>query len=277
MTAESEGRPRGILLYSRLLLSVVAFLVFVAGVQLYVLSGQTADWFAWTIAAPLSAAMIGAGFWSTLVPAVAALRQPYWQEFRVSLPGALTATTLALAATVLHLDKFHLARPELVPRLAAVIWLLVYVVVPPAFLLAYLIQHRMPGRDTAPRRDMPVWLRGLLLAQAAAALLTGLALFIAPAGVAPAWGWALTPLTARMIGAWLCAYGVLATVAVRENDLRRVRGLMAGLVVFGALQLLALARFAGSVDWAKPATWAYTVFLVSVVIVNAAGMRTRAN
>jgi hypothetical protein len=46
--------------------------------------------------------MIGAGYWSALVPAVAALGQAYWQDFRVSLPGALTATTLALVTTVLH-------------------------------------------------------------------------------------------------------------------------------------------------------------------------------
>ena len=150
MTAEGDERPRRVSLYSWILLGLVIFLVTVAGVQLYVLSGQTDKWFAWTIALPLSAAMIGAGYWSALVPAVVALRQTYWQDFRVSLPGALTATTLAMAATALHLDKFHLGRPELAPRMAAVVWVAVYVVVPPALVLAFLIQHWMPGRESAP-------------------------------------------------------------------------------------------------------------------------------
>jgi hypothetical protein len=273
--SEVAGTGKRVSIYNRLLLAVVIGLVFIAGIQLYVLSGETDTYFAWTIAVPLSAAMIGAGYWSALVPAVAALRAAYWEDFWVSLPGALTATTLALVTTLLHLDKFHLSRLELLPRVAAWVWVIVYVVVPPALVAGFLIQRGMPGRAAGRRGDMPGWVRGLLLVQAAAAAATGAALFIVLGAVVPRWGWALTPLTARMIGAWLCAYGVSAAVAVGENDLGRVRGLMAGLAVFGGLQLVALARFAGSVDWGKPVAWLYALFLLSVMVVNGAGMLAR--
>ncbi len=47
---------------TRWLLVVIAILVFLAGIQLFVLSDATDRYFAWTIRPPLTAEFIGAGF-----------------------------------------------------------------------------------------------------------------------------------------------------------------------------------------------------------------------
>jgi hypothetical protein len=79
-----------------------------------------------------------------------------------------------------------------------------------------------------------------------AALLTGAALYIAPAVMAQAWGWALTPLTARMIGDG-CAHSRIGGdggLGERPGAGPRADGRAAAV---WRLQLLAMARFAGSV------------------------------
>jgi hypothetical protein len=272
MTQAPAAMPKPVSVYNRLLLGLIIVLVFAAGVQLYVLSAYTDRFFAWTIAVPLSAAFIGAGFWSAMVPAVLSFTQRYWKDFRPSLPAAVTATWLLLIATLLHLNLFHFSRPEWFPRLAAWVWLIVYLAVPPALGLGWLVQRRLPGQDPAPRGDLPAWLWVVLPSQAAPALAAGAALFVLPQALAPVWAWSLTPLAARAIGAWLFSFGVAAVMILRENDRTRVRGATAGLLAFGLLQLLALVRFAGSVAWATPSAWLYVLYLLSIVVVHAASL-----
>jgi len=58
---------QGLTLYSRFVLfGLVLPLLFIAAIQLFVLSEQTETYFAWTFAAPISAAFMGAGYWSAM-------------------------------------------------------------------------------------------------------------------------------------------------------------------------------------------------------------------
>ncbi|HEX3715780.1 MAG TPA: hypothetical protein VHV09_23510, partial [Trebonia sp.] len=50
----------------RWLLAAAAVLVLLAGFQLFVFTGRTATYFAWTIANPLAAAFLGAGYWASV-------------------------------------------------------------------------------------------------------------------------------------------------------------------------------------------------------------------
>lgn len=59
----------------RWLLIVAALLAFIAGIQLYVLSEHTDRYFAWTISSPLTAAFIGASFWTGALAVSLALRE----------------------------------------------------------------------------------------------------------------------------------------------------------------------------------------------------------
>jgi len=89
----------GLTSYSRFVLfGLVLPLLFIAGVQLFILSGQTATYFAWTFASPLAAAFMGAGYWSAMFHAYSGVRAKGWEYVRSSMPAALTATSTPLRA-----------------------------------------------------------------------------------------------------------------------------------------------------------------------------------
>src|SRR5215212_1854938 len=99
MTALTRER-QDLTLYSRLVLyGLVLPLLFIAGVQLFLLSEQTETYFAWTFAAPISAAFMGAGYWAALFHAYSAARARDWAYVRTSMAAALTATTLLTVTT----------------------------------------------------------------------------------------------------------------------------------------------------------------------------------
>jgi hypothetical protein len=270
MVSARETQP--VTIFARVVLVTVVMLVFLAGIQLYILSEQTDHYFAWTIAPPLTAAFLGAGYWSALVSSIYALRERTWVRVRSNLPPALTATVLLLIATLIHIDRFHLNSPVFITWLAAWVWVIVYVVVPPLAIGVFLVQGRLPGANAASRHNLPRGLRVLLIALAVVSLVIGLALFLAPQATAPAWPWALTPLTARAVGAWFCAMGVTAAVILWEDDLERVSGPLLALCTFASLQLVALLRYLGSVDWAKPGAWLYVLWLLAILLTAGVGI-----
>ncbi|HLG10576.1 MAG TPA: hypothetical protein VI876_02350 [Dehalococcoidia bacterium] len=268
----SEDAPQPVLALTRIVDSAVIGLVFLAGIQLYILSEETHRYFAWTIGVPLTAAFLGAGYWGALVSTLHVLRAGNWVQGRSTMATAFTATTLLLVATFLHLDKFHLDSSVFITLLAAWVWVIVYVAVPPTLVLTYLAQARVPGTNPARRKDLPAWLRVTLAAQCVLASASGIALFVIPGETMEYWPWALTPLTARAIGSWIAAVGATAAAVLWENDRSRVAATLTGLATFASLELIALLRFEGSVEWSDAASWIYVAFLVSLLVVSAAGL-----
>ena len=71
----------------RWLLYAASALVFLAGLQLTVFTEQTATYFAWTIARPLTGAFLGASYWAAVPVEVIAARQSTWASARVAVPA----------------------------------------------------------------------------------------------------------------------------------------------------------------------------------------------
>ncbi|MET0694636.1 MAG: hypothetical protein ABWY56_11955, partial [Propionibacteriaceae bacterium] len=118
---------------------------------------------------------------------------------------------------------------------------------------------------------MPRWLAVVLSVQGLIMLVVGVVLFVAPSAASSIWPWTLTPLTARMVAAWLVAFGLAMGLAMRERDLLRLEIPAIGYTVFGLLQLVALVRFRDQVSWDSPAAAAYLIVLLSVPLVGAIG------
>jgi hypothetical protein len=255
----------------RWLLYVAAVLVFLAGVQLFVFPERTSEFFAWTIDPPLTAAFLGAAYWSSVGFEAVAARQRRWVDARIAVPTVFVFTVLTLVVTLVHLDLFHLGDEfELRTQAVTWVWLAIYSVVPVLMVVLLITQARVAGTDPPPRHPPPVWLSGLVGAQAVLLGTVGFVLLIAPGQAGEIWPWDLTPLTARAIGAWLLSLGVAAGHALWERDIHRMRPAVVAYLAFGLLQGLVLARYPDTLDWTAPTSYIYVAFLISALVVGVA-------
>src|SRR5262245_55212025 len=156
---------------------VVLPLLFIAGIQLYILSEQTDFYFAWTIAVPLTAAFLGAGYWAALIAAYLSLSQKASIWVRITGPTSVAATGLLGIATFLHLDKFHLNSPAFLTRFVTWVWIVVYVVTPLILLGMWILQGRSTDA-TMGGHPLPGWVRVGYLLLEVLGMLAGLGFFL---------------------------------------------------------------------------------------------------
>lgn len=265
----SDGRSDRLLLPTQVLLGLFAGLTALAVGALFVRSDRTAESFAWTIEPAATAAFLGAGYASGTVLVVLSWLGGSWARTRIPLVTILVFTALTLVATLVHLDRLHLAADLPQARFAAWFWLAVYVVVPVGMAVVLVLQQRRAARPGG-RRPLPVWLIALLAAQGLVLLAVGLALYLVPATAEVLWPWTLTPLTARAVGSWLVAYGVAAALLVRAGDLDLLRVPAVAYTVLGVLQLTVVGRFADVVRWGSASALVLVVMATAVAATGAA-------
>jgi hypothetical protein len=269
----------------RRLLLIASFLVLLVGISLVFLPRQTDVFFAWTISPPITAAFLGSAYWSSFLLELLGSREKLWARTRITVPAVLIFTTLTLAATLIHLDKFHLGSQfDFITQVGTWVWLLVYASVPVAMTILLIQQLRIPGIDPPRRLPISKGMRTILAFQALVMIGLGAALFLAPVETGELfWPWKVTALTGRAIGAWLVGLGTGAAHMVFEKDWWRVEVGALALWVFGALEIVALARFATDVypadgepvlDWSDLRLWVYLLFLIGIVVVGLKGWIT---
>jgi hypothetical protein len=268
-----RGVARPVLRGLSLLFWVATGLVIIASWQLFVLSARTDQFFAWTIAQPLTAATSGAFYLSAVVLLLTSARARVWAQVRHVAWGVLTVSTGKLAATLLHLPLFHLDHGGLAARIAAWGWLVVYALIPVALAILILIEIRRPGADPPRRASIPPAFRWFAGPIACVLVAIGVALFVAPQATSDRWPWGLTPLTARDLAAWFAGIGVVGALAALDGDLDRTRPVWIASVALALLQGVALARYPEPVDWGSPSAWLYVALFASVGIAGAWGWR----
>lgn len=249
----------------RRLLVVAGVLVVLAGVQLFVFPERTAEYFAWTIDPPLTAAFLGAAYWASAVFEFRASRETHWSRARIAVPTVFVFTALTLLVTLVHLDRFHLdGEFALATRLVTWTWIAIYAVVPIVMAILWIRHPRANVPALEP--GLPGSLRTLVGVQAAVLLAVGGYLLVAPESAASLWPWALTALTGRAVGAWLLSLGVAATHALVENQPDRLRPAAWAFVALGLLELAALARYPDSFDFASVSGAAFLLMLATTVV-----------
>jgi hypothetical protein len=257
----------------RVLLYVAAVLVLLAGFQLFVFTGRTSTYFAWTIVNPLAAAFLGGAYWASVAIEALAARQALWANARIAVPTVLVFTVLTLAATLNHLDKFHLGSAFAAgTRIVTWTWIAVYALVPLLMLIILVVQARTPGSDPPRLAVLPGWLCGLLAVQAVGLFGLGVALFAVPDQAASLWPWKLTTLVAQVTGAWLISLGVAAAHAVLERSARRLRPAAVGYVLLVVLQCIALARYPHQFAWGSASGIVYLIVLGTMLLAGTAGL-----
>jgi hypothetical protein len=128
------------------------------------------------------------------------------------------------------------------------------------------MQFVLPGDDPPRHAPFAVWYRGLLAVMGVAIASVAIALIVDPVATGRWWPWALTPLTARALGAWIVGLGVVWLCAAYENDYPRIRLVLASYLWLGALELLALARYADDLHPGRRTTGLVIAILASMTI-----------
>lgn len=258
----------------RIILYIASILVLSVGISLYLLSAKTDVYFSWTINPPLTAAFLGAGYLSSFLLEFLSGRERIWARARPAVPGVWVFTFLTLIVTLLHLEKFHFNSPVPITWLGTWVWLLIYVGVPIALGILWLLQTRQPGTDPTRIAPLPAWMRATLITQGTIMLIIGVAMLLLPSTMIPVWPWQLSPLTCQAIGAWGVGIGLIALQASWENDWWRLFPMMLSYAVYGTLQAINLLRYPGTLNWSQLSAGLYTIFVVTVLLAGVYGTWT---
>jgi len=214
----------------------------------YFFPDRTDDYWAWPIAAPPTAAFLGAGYFGAAVSLALGARERVWASARLIAVLALALTTVSLLVTLRDLSPFELEHGG-VEGVTAWTWLAVYVTLPPLALAAFVLQERAGGRgeyDAEPAH----WATRLVLGTVGAvAGLYGVGLLLDWNALVSRWPWPLTRLTAGVVGVLLFTYALgLLWFALRVRNWRRMRIGAIGLIVTILLHLLSAARLRDDFD-----------------------------
>jgi hypothetical protein len=240
----------------------------VAGGVLFLLATRTEDYFAWTIANPLTAAILGVGYLAAVALLVPSYAVTEWARLRLVPVMGFTLTFAMAVVTFWRLDEFHLGAGSGTARFAGWSWLAVYVAVPILLAGVFVRQQRAGGRhEYEIRQPLLPGTRVLLAAQALLAGGLGLGLVVAPGTAAEVWPWPLPPLAAGAVGAWLLTIGVGGAWGLREGDWGRFRIAVPGQAAYGLLAAIACVRYSEPLDGGD---WQERVFLLVAIVSVAA-------
>ncbi|HEX2698195.1 MAG TPA: hypothetical protein VHM28_10845 [Anaerolineales bacterium] len=250
----------------------VLTLLFVAGVQLFILSEHTDIYFSWKIPSPFTAAFLGAGYWAALFAIYFASRDLTWASARTSLLPSALATTLMGITSFIYIDKFSWQGPQPITVFVTWVWFIVYIVGPLFLIALWIVQMRIPRDGSSESHPLPAWVRGGLFVLATLFLLAGIGLFAMPTTIATFWPWKVVALSGRAMSAWLIAYGSASWLVARENDRVATVGTMWSLAAFSVLQFIVIARYPATLNWGNLLAWIYVIALLAGLIFNAAGL-----
>jgi hypothetical protein len=184
MDAAHDG-PRGLTTAMRVVLVAFLALAGLGFILLYLRSGHTDRDFAWTIKPDITAAFLGAGYGAGCVLVAASLRRP-WAQVRVGIGIVLVFTAMILVMTLLHLERFHFgAANGGIARLAAWVFLAVYVFTPTVGTWLFVREQRLAGPQPPGGLALPGWFKVAVAAQGGLMVIFGAALYVAPRGVGP--------------------------------------------------------------------------------------------
>ena len=271
----------GVLTGTRWLLTAFAVLTFLAVFQLFVMADVADIYWAWTIHTEQSAAFVGAGYGAGLVLSILSLRMTRWSRIRIPIVTVTAFTVLTTISTFVHMHRLHLESGGSVARMAAWIWLAVYLVVPIACVVVIARQEYSRGPTEEVVRPMPRWLARVLAGEGIVLLAAGALLFLggisvhhhSPTEITSFWPWSLTPLSAMVIGAWLMAFALAAWMAIRQRDLAQLLVPSVTYTAFGVFELVAVIWHWPQVSPQDPWLWAYLAVLVAITVTGAYGWR----
>jgi hypothetical protein len=224
---------------------------------------DTAENFAWPIKPEATAALLGGFYIAAATVFVLALFARRWENIRVFVIASILFSSIELASTFLHFDRFS------VGTLPFNVWFVSYILPPPLLTFFYVWHQRrvapLPGTVDEP---LPSGLRLGIGILGALLFLFGFAAFILPDTLIALMPWQFTALTMRALSGWIVATGAMLLSAAHENDRARVRILSPLFVLLLPAVVVEVARFSGQVDWSHPGVYGGLAVLVLIFAIG---------
>jgi hypothetical protein len=193
---------------------------------------------------PLHARFIAAIYLAGLLAMLLALRATTLAEVRIPVALAAIWTGALLLASLFHLEAFDFAKPQVW------FWMGAYAVFPVWGAWLY-----FSGGAAAAARHRPA--DPLLVAVGVVCLLLAAGLAALPAQMIALWPWKLPPLLTSIYAGPFLAYGVSAFMLAREADAGARRIVLASMLAFTVLVLLASLLHVGLFSFATPSAWVW--------------------
>ena len=230
---------------------ILPFLI-AAAALLYLWPAATEQTFAWTIQSSMTAMMLGAAYLGGMVFFTQAARARRWHAIKVGFWPVICFAGLLGVATLLHWDRFNHS------HISFITWAVLYFTTP--FLVA-LIWFLNRSQDLPPAQYqgplLPRPLRLVLAGVGLVTLLISLVLFVSPQLMIGLWPWALTPLTARVMGAMFALPGLVGLGIAADPRWSSARIILQSQAFSILMILLAAARAWGEFNPANPAAWLF--------------------
>jgi len=193
------NRDDRVLATTRVVAAGIVPVLVAAFVILYFYPGRTKELWAWTIAPTMTPMMMGGGYLAGAWFFGRTARSSEGHRALTGLLGTTVFTSLLLLATILHWDRFNHT------HVSFWAWLALYIVTPALLPLLWFNNGRTDPGTPSPRGDtvVPQRTRMVVATIGGAQLLFAVVMFVHPAYAVQHWPWKVTPLTARVIAAFL--------------------------------------------------------------------------
>jgi hypothetical protein len=266
MSADRDDR---VLPAMRVAAVVVVAVLVPALVILWGLPTRTDDLWAWTIKAPLTPIFMGAGYGAGAYFFVRVWMTPRWHEVSVGVLSAAVFALLMLITTLLHYDKFNqgqahdgLPDPPALATIAFYGWTIVYILSP--FVVGWLWWRNQRHDPRVPADGeplVPAQVRLVARVIALGALLAAAVVLVQPSVAVDAWGWTLTPLTARVLACFTAQVGCGFLLLSLDPRWSSWRTLVQTFLIAVALLLVGAIREWDTFLDDRPMQWAYVAGL----------------
>jgi len=249
-----------ILPLTRAAAGVVMVILLVATVVLFFFPTQTDHRFAWTIQPSMTAMLMGAGYGSALYFFVRVLTERRWHRVALGFLPTTLFTWMMLGATLLHWDRFRHG------SLPFALWLWVYLITPALVPAVWLVNRpHDPGGLEARDVRLRGWVRASMVVAGVAMLGIAAWMYLAPSSAIDVWPWALTPLTARAIAAFVALPGVAWLAMAADGRWSSVRVVLATVAIGLVLLLVAVARAWTEFDHGNVLSYVYVAGLLGTL------------
>ena len=192
----------------------------------------------------LHARFIAAIYLAGLLAMLLALRARTLAEIRIPIALAALWTGMLFLVSMLHLASFDFAKPQVW------FWMGAYAVFP--LWGAWLYFGRGAGAAATRRPADPA-----LAALGIVCLLLAAGLLAVPAQMIAVWPWKLPPLLASIYAGPFVAYGVSALMLAREARPEARRIVLASMLAFAVLAVVASLLHLALFSFATPAAWVW--------------------